>query len=300
MPGNIYKSVLVKENSITYNSVVLTSDNYFYIISKGEIINSFQVKSDNEITEFSVADLFADGNNYIVIANRNRIDAYNFEGALAEGFSFTDTKGKQFKGTPLIADFNNDGDIEIIAATSDGRIAAYTPKTKKILNGFPLTSGADIFAAPQIISNANSSEIILVNDDNYLFNWNYNSQPGKILWNGKFGNDLNTSFVEIPEVTNSTSEFFPENKVYNWPNPVYEGETNIRYYVSEDSKIEIKIFDLAGDLVADISNDATGGMDNETKWNVTDIQSGVYFARVQATGVSGKSQFKLIKIAVIK
>lgn len=300
LPGNIYKSVLTKENTITYNSVVLTSGNYFYIISKGQIINSFQIKSENEITEFSVADLFSDGNNYILVANGNKIEAYNFNGALAEGFPFVDTKGRQFKGTPLIADLDNDGDVEIIVVSNDGRIIAYTPKTKKILNGFPLASGADISVVPQLISNSNSTEIVLVNDDNYLFDWIYNSQPGEILWNGNFKNDLNTSFVEIPETSNSISEFFPENKVYNYPNPVYEGETNIRYFVAEDSKIEIKIFDLAGDLVADISADATGGMDNETKWNVTDIQSGVYFARVQATGVSGKSQFKLIKIAVIK
>ena len=300
LSGNIYKSALIKENSITYNSVVLTSDNYFYIISKGQIINSFQIKSDNEITEFSVADLFADGNNYIVLTNGSKLEAYNFEGTLAEGFPYTDPQAKEFKGTPLIADLNNDGDVEIIVNTNDGRITAYTPAEKEILNGFPLASGADISAVPQIISNSNSSEIVLVNNDNYLFNWTYNSQPGELLWNGKYGNELNTSFVEAPKSTNSISEFFPENKVYNWPNPVYEGETNIRYYVSEDSKIEIKIFDLAGDLVADISTDAAGGMDNETKWNVTDIQSGVYFARVQATGVSGKSQYKLIKIAVIK
>ncbi|MBN1638185.1 MAG: T9SS type A sorting domain-containing protein, partial [Ignavibacteriales bacterium] len=95
-------------------------------------------------------------------------------------------------------------------------------------------------------------------------------------------------------------EFFPKNKAYNWPNPVYENETNIRYYVSEDSKIVIRIFDLAGDLVAKHEADARGGYDNEFVWNVSDIQSGVYFANIEATSVTGKTSDIVIKIAIIK
>lgn len=41
-------------------------------------------------------------------------------------------------------------------------------------------------------------------------------------------------------------------------------------------------------------------MDNETIWNVGDIQSGVYLARIEATGLSGKSESVVIKIAVVK
>ena len=55
------------------------------------------------------------------------------------------------------------------------------------------------------------------------------------------------------------STFFPKNKTYNWPNPVYEDETYIRTYVSEDSKVEVKIFDLAGDLVDEFEFNANGG-----------------------------------------
>jgi len=44
------------------------------------------------------------------------------------------------------------------------------------------------------------------------------------------------------------------------------------YYVDEDSKINIKIFDLAGDFVDELNDNAQGGMDNETVWNVSNIQ----------------------------
>jgi len=57
---------------------------------------------------------------------------------------------------------------------------------------------------------------------------------------------------------------------------------------------------MAGDLAAELSGNGIGGVDNEIIWDVTNIQSGVYFARVEAKGSSGQSSFKIIKIAVIK
>ena len=106
--------------------------------------------------------------------------------------------------------------------------------------------------------------------------------------------------MDAAENTNRINEFFPSSRAYNYPNPVYEGTTNIRYYVSEDSKINIKIFDLAGDFVAELNDDAQGGMDNETVWNVGDIQSGVYLARIEAACDCGKTEEAVIKIAVVK
>ena len=35
-------------------------------------------------------------------------------------------------------------------------------------------------------------------------------------------------------------------------------------------------------------------------WKVNDIQSGVYLARIEATGSSGKTETNFIKIAIIK
>jgi len=49
-----------------------------------------------------------------------------------------------------------------------------------------------------------------------------------------------------------------------------------------------------------INSEAKGGFDNETTWTTGAIQSGVYLARVEATGVSGKSESVVIKIAVVK
>ena len=111
---------------------------------------------------------------------------------------------------------------------------------------------------------------------------------------------MNSNYLGTALSLNRQTNFFPVERAYNYPNPVYEGKTFIRYYVSEDSKINIKIFDLAGDYVAELNNEAYGGMDNETIWDVSGIQSGVYLARIEAVSNSGKTESTIIKIAVVK
>ena len=91
----------------------------------------------------------------------------------------------------------------------------------------------------------------------------------------------------------------PKERVYNWPNPVYNAKTYIRYYVTENATVHIKIFDLAGDQVTELSGPGTAGMDNEVAWDVSGIQSGIYIARVEADGAS-MNQVRTIKIAVVR
>lgn len=95
------------------------------------------------------------------------------------------------------------------------------------------------------------------------------------------------------------SSFFPKERAYNWPNPAYDGKTFIRYFVGERASVKIKIFDLAGDLVSELNGPGNAGVDNEVEWNVKDVQSGVYLARIEASG-SGKTETAIVKIAVVK
>ena len=59
------------------------------------------------------------------------------------------------------------------------------------------------------------------------------------------------------------------------------------------------ILDLSGMKITELSGRGTAGMDNEVTWNVSNIQSGVYLARVEAHSAN-KSEVVFIKIAVVK
>ncbi len=291
---------LTKNKNGNYINIILTSLNKFYIIESGNLLSSFSFNGLDTISSFALMDLKQDGSNYIVLNNGNNIEVYNLTGAMADNFPFTDPAGIDFAGTPLTADFEGDNASEIISVTKDGRIFAIDGGTGKVVPGFPISCGGTVSVTPVMYNANGKTNLAVLNDQNVLSAWSISSVEGNLYWSEENGNPQNTSFIDAAQNNNHINEFFPKDRAYNYPNPVYGGTTNIRYYVSEDSKINIKIFDLAGDYVAELNDNAQGGLDNETIWNVDNIQSGVYLARIEATSTSGKSEQTVIKIAVIK
>jgi Secretion system C-terminal sorting domain len=291
---------LTKDINGNYINIILTSLNKFYIIESGNFISGFSTLGSDAVNSFALMDLKQDGSNYITLNNGNNIEAYNLTGALADNFPFTDPNEIGFVGTPLTADFEGDNASEIISVTKDGRIFAIDGGTGKVVPGFPISCGGSVSVTPVLYNANGKTNLAVINDQNVLSAWSISSVEGKLYWSEENGNPQNTSFVDVAENNNHINEFFPKSRAYNYPNPVYEGSTNIRYYVSEDSKINIKIFDLAGDYVDELNDNATGGLDNETVWDVKNIQSGVYLARIEAVSTSGKSEQAIIKIAVVK
>ncbi len=306
--GNSYSFVeeipidlaVTKDKNGNYISIVLTNQNKFYIISASELLSSFIVETSYQINSFSLTDLRKDGNIYIVFNNGNKLEARNFEGALADNYPVMDPEGNNFVMTPLAMDFEGDDRSELITFTEDGRIFAFDGPKGRLVDGFPISSGANPTAVPVLFSDNGQPSLAVIDENNLFSAWNIGSVDGEYYWSEKNGNNLNSAFIDGAESVSAITEFFPKNRAYNYPNPVYDGQTFIRYFVSEESKINIKIFDLAGGFVAELNDFASGGMDSETVWNVGNIQSGVYLARIEAVSNSGKSESQVIKIAIVK
>ena len=76
--------------------------------------------------------------------------------------------------------------------------------------------------------------------------------------------------------------------------------TYIRYYLNGfASSVSIKILDLSGELVTTFPGTNFPKTDNEVPWNVSAIQSGVYYGVIEAES-NGIKEKRIIKIAVIK
>ena len=294
--SNSQNLALTKDKNGNYISV-FNLNNSIYLISGGKEISDFPYQ---DTISFSLADLKQDGNNYIIVNNGSEIEAKNLNGVNADNFPFRDPLGIGFTGVPLTADFYGSKNSEIIAETKDGRIFAVDGETGKVVDGFPISAGTELNSVPSLFESNGKLAMAAINSENNFSAWVIGAASGTVYWSEENGNNLNNSFLNTAQNTSVINEFFPKDRAYNYPNPVYDNQTFIHYYVSEDSKINIKIFDLAGDYVAELNDNAKGGMDNDTIWKVNDIQSGVYIARIEATGSSGKTETNIIKIAIIK
>jgi hypothetical protein len=263
------------------------------------------------ISSVTAADLDGDGQKDIVLLAGDRLIALNRTGAYLSGFPVFPPGSSLFVGDPVIGDVNGDGQFEILACLTTGNLVAYDKEGRSV-SGFPVqfapaggtniaafqTSGGNIGIAgltkPVSVSGVTGTATL----EALEFTKPY--QAATIAWSQYLKDGRHSNYDETAGGTiAASSDFLPRSRVYNWPNPVYSSTTHIRYYTPEDAAISIMILDLAGTKIAELAANSRGGLDGEVEWDVTNIQSGVYLARVEAKGAS-RSEVVIIKIAVVK
>jgi hypothetical protein len=297
--GIVRDMAVTKSSSGIDQIVILTKGNQFFVFSNGNVTATFTLSQLSEITSFSVFDIKQDGTNYICFQVNDRIYAYNFLGNPAENFPLLAATVGSHECKPSAVKLANSNSTTIFSLTGSGLYANEGLSGKKV-SGFPLSIAAGNASSPILFNLSDKLCIGNVDNSGNVFIWQIAGSTGQILYTGLQGDNSNSGYIGTVNRTNVDSRFFPSEKVYNYPNPVNSGKTFIRYYTSENAKINIKIFDLAGDLAADLNSYATGGFENETSWDISSVQSGAYFAHAEATSDSGKKEFVIIKIAVVK
>ena len=254
------------------------------------------------IQELAAADIDGDGEKDVVVQSLNSLSVFNRTGFMLDGFPIQARTGLEFTGTPLVVDFNGDAKQEILLLTNDGEIWVYD-RNGKLLSGFPMQVTSSGNAFPLVFTSPSNKLGIAILSETGSFDAFLTSSlvsSASLTWWQHLGDERHSNVdASVTQFIPITTEFLPKSRAYNWPNPVYGQSTQIRYFTSEDANITITILDLSGMKITELSGRGAAGMDNEVTWNVSNIQSGVYLARVEARGAN-KSEVVFIKIAVVK
>ena len=118
-------------------------------------------------------------------------------------------------------------------------------------------------------------------------------------------NTLTSNINDTLNQISSQLALFNKNNSYAYPNPSYGKDVIFRLDVGDATSIKISIYDLAGYLVTDIlipkekifSNTKTSTL--EVPWKINNVESGVYFAKVDVENDQQTSK-KIIKVGIIK
>jgi hypothetical protein len=124
------------------------------------------------------------------------------------------------------------------------------------------------------------------NDDNWASSVIGEGQagPGQVV--------MNTIDFHIPPIVANLEDTHPvvTNQLgQNYPNPFSSSSTSIEYTLKENSKVELSIYNLKGQLVKTLVDETKDASTHQIAWNGLDdsgkkAPSGVYFYRLKANG----------------
>jgi len=251
--------------------------------------------------EFAVGDVDGNGLPDLIFASGNQVFACHLNGRLLTGFpkSFYLQEGDRFSRAPLLRDENQDGRVEIFTASDMGVLFRIGDPDSPL---FPLTISAPIASTPALFYNPDRELmfLVLLSREGNLYSWKIGSgspQTGDWLMSHiNSGHNRYRSVASNPVAL--SGGIMPVKSVFNYPNPNQSDFTTIRYYLNEDARVKIRIYDLAGDLADEFDGPGLAHQANEKVWNVSHISSGIYLAHIQAKTTS-KTVSAVIKIMVV-
>ena len=85
----------------------------------------------------------------------------------------------------------------------------------------------------------------------------------------------------------------------NYPNP-FNPSTTIKFSLAADSKVSLTVFDVLGQEVANLISGNLAAGSHEINFNASNVNSGVYFYRIDATAVDGTNFSSVKKMILTK
>ena len=280
--------------------------------SAGSLMDGYPVNLGEKVYSKPVlGDIDGDGHLEILFGGENKIWALNYNGTVASNFPVIIGRAEPVgpvTSSPILVDLNSDFRTEVIVGSPGREILVYTGLGERP-NGFPLST-ADTVLTSGLVANFDRTggtdserELAFACSDGFVYVWNIS---------GTYDSSVNFWVMENYDA--SHSNLFPSGKLptppiagpnlvepkrfYSYPNPA-SGQAIVRYYLNYDSQVELKFFDLAGNLVDTHQAKGQAFTDNEFIWNCSGMASGVYLCRIEAKG-QGKSQTEFCKIAIVK
>lgn len=204
--------------------------------------------------------------------------------------------GYFLNGFPIFKDYD---EIRIVEKNSEYRILAMSDAgelDEYSIGGTKLSSRT---APPKpnsfFVGNFNNENIIV--SDGTIWTTEYDS----VYW-GYRGNNLQNSNRIIStkdEIIVNSDELIRDGLIYNYPNPIENGRTKFRYFAINAEQVDIYIYELTGKYVQKLSQTPKQNQVNEVIWNVRNLESGVYIARIKVIG-NGVTEEYFIKPAILK
>jgi hypothetical protein len=326
-PSELSGAIALSENNGSPRYALFNTTNTWILGANGELLKQISrlqsttssLTNEAFIPAYSLpafADITNDGNIDIIQANADgtKIHAYNTAGTELDGFPISLAAYKLKVNGPLLLVENttsaNSTSYAILFEASDNRksyLLSINTDNAKMQPLFPLTLASPSSEnAVQFMSSAivvgEPAQLHFLRYDGVVEQWEF--QEGiKALWGSTFGNTDNADFTPEASLEDGNEDINRQilniDETYNWPNPVRNGQTSIRYQSIAGASIAITIAQPSGKIVYKTNFNVGSSLPESYQLSTSNWSSGVYLVNVTAT-LDGQSQKKIIKMVVVQ
>ena len=215
--------------------------------------------------------------------------AFNSDLILMSGFPIK----FELQAPVLVRNLFNDANPEIVAKAVDSSTMYIFDSQGHIQHRIATHKNDPLIALGEL----NGQNSVLTQSTIYQFGPASETKGNE--WSFEHGHPGRTRALDL-DYTFDESHSRILTRCYSYPNPIREGFGTLRVETVGSKKVNITIYDLAGFYIRSFNADLfqTGHQISEWVWDVTDIEPGVYFAHVVASGEQG-TETRIIKVAVI-
>ncbi len=255
----------------------------------------------------TAGDFDLDGYPDIIIGGQNTLYAFSAEMVLKTNFfvEVDDRHPDMDIITPVVvADIQGSEYPDLIFSNNAGNVYVYGEEGPAY--GFPVSSGEQTAGysdgAALVFHDSTGGKLGYLGGDGWFYAWEVDADTVHDFWpmggaspSGTFAMDQSLLPEEREYVDN-----FPEDQFYNWPNPVVDGITHIRYFLGQPAgNVTLNIYDLSGERIATLDGTTVGGFDNEVLWDCSHVTPGVYRCVIEVD-FDGDRKTAFTDIAVIR
>lgn len=261
-------------------------------------------------------DLDLDGDYDLLVGNGDgRVYFYQNDGA-PQAYSFTyvtdfyDSIDVGDRATPMLSDFDSDGDWDLFLGESEGGLHFYRNLTLNSIRG-KVTDGADkpLINAVVYLTGLTSNSTYTNTSGSYEFAGLPLGDYCVFRAQGSFkycftpldSDVYEVNFIGTTDVEESSEQCSPEHfQLFpNYPNP-FNPSTNISYSLPQDAEVTLAIYNLKGERVKVLVDEFQTKGEKITIWDGTDSQgndvaSGLYLCKLQSRNLNESIKMLLLK-----
>ena len=265
------------------------------------------VKPDSSSAPIVIGDYDNNGKLDIIWSSSNRIRILDHSGSdLSQtGHELGLIDDGIASGTTLL-DLDNDGRNELAGSFSMNRLVVWQD-AGKIQRGYPVSFGTRGRFMPFVAKDETGQHYLWQASDRGLITrsaiLSYTANSSHTQWTSEYSNLLRTAFYPFGIPTNiyeTENSVFVKNETYIYPNPlkpIYEQRLRLSVMTTTDTQVELKIFDISGNMVHQQTGLAYAYLRNLDIFDIPahNLSSGIYIAVLKGGGQTLQLRFGIEK-----